>query len=165
MNSTTTVPATTVIDPSDFDSTDESPNAHWWVCPDWCNSPHRFGAEIETATGLAMINHEKSIVDSGPLYVTLLRVDKLTLQGVQSVESYVAYFAEEVTLTAELARDMAGYLNMAAEQMAQLEPTVASPTGRTIRPDDLDMQTLCNGDQHAVGGSISRADFFVTAVK
>lgn len=35
--------------------------------------------------------------------------------------------------------------------------TVTNPSGRTIRPDDLDMQTLCNGDQHAVGGSLDHA--------
>ncbi|MBG6237397.1 hypothetical protein IWX78_000340 [Mycetocola sp. CAN_C7] len=43
--------------------------------------------------------------------------------------------------------------------------TVTSPFGRTIRPNDLDMQILANGDQHAVGGSLNRADYFiVTAV-
>ncbi|MDJ0337623.1 hypothetical protein [Cryobacterium sp. PH31-O1] len=43
--------------------------------------------------------------------------------------------------------------------------TVTSPTGRSIRPNDLDMLTLCNGDQHAVGGSLNRADYFVTVVR
>ncbi|MDJ0323387.1 hypothetical protein QMG61_06375 [Cryobacterium sp. PH31-AA6] len=44
-------------------------------------------------------------------------------------------------------------------------PTVTSPSGRTIRPDDLDMLTLCNGDQHAVGGSLERAGYLVTATR
>lgn len=42
---------------------------------------------------------------------------------------------------------------------------VTNPSGRTIRPKDLDMQTLCNGDQHTVGGSLNRAEHLITAVK
>jgi hypothetical protein len=42
---------------------------------------------------------------------------------------------------------------------------VTRPTGRTVRPDDLDMQTLCNGDQHTAGGSLNRAGYIITAVE
>ncbi|WP_170192076.1 hypothetical protein [Rhodoglobus vestalii] len=35
--------------------------------------------------------------------------------------------------------------------------------GHTASPNDLDMQTLCNGDQHTVGGSLNRADYLITA--
>lgn len=46
-----------------------------------------------------------------------------------------------------------------------VETTVTNPSGRTIRPDDIDMQTLCNGDQHAVGGSLNRADYLIKEAK
>lgn len=46
-----------------------------------------------------------------------------------------------------------------------VETTVINPSGRTIRPDDIDLLTLCNGDQAAVGGSLNRADYLIKAVK
>ena len=45
-----------------------------------------------------------------------------------------------------------------------VETTVTNPSGRTIRPDDIDLLTLCNGDQAAVGGSLNRADYLIQAV-
>ena len=50
-------------------------------------------------------------------------------------------------------------------QTKPVETTITNPSGRTIRRDDIDMQTLCNGDQHTVGGSLNRAAYFITAVK
>lgn len=41
--------------------------------------------------------------------------------------------------------------------------TSTSSRGRVIRPGDLDMLTLCNGDQHTVGGSLNRADYVIVA--
>lgn len=42
--------------------------------------------------------------------------------------------------------------------------TVTNPSGRVIRPEDTDMATLVNGDQHAVGGSLIRAAHVIAAI-
>jgi hypothetical protein len=122
MKNSTSVPAVTSSMPNEpHFPAKERADSQWWACPDWCKITHRYGPDIERATGLAVITHEKSIVESDPLSVSLIREDKVTLHGIQSVESYVAFFAEEVTLTVELARDMADYLTMVANHMGEAD--------------------------------------------